>query len=95
MGVYGMTPVGCVMALEQQPIERLVGTSAELPDPGAATTFDELVVRLRLLRAWAGSPSYERLTGRVNEAWTASGRPSADLAGKTTVVDCFRSGRRR
>ena len=95
MGVYGMTPAGCVMALEQQAIERLVGTFAELPDPGAATTFDELVVRLRLLKAWAGNPSYERITGRVNEAWTANGRPSGDLVGKTTVVDCFRSGRRR
>ena len=83
------------MAPQQRSIERLVGTFAELPDPGAATTFDELVVRLRLLRAWAGTPSYERITGRVNEAWTASGRPPGDLAGKTTVVDCFRSGRRR
>ena len=69
------------MAPQQQSVERLVGTFAELPDPGSATTFDELVVRLRLLRAWAGNPSYERITGRVNEAWTASGRPSGDLAG--------------
>jgi hypothetical protein len=76
------------MAPQQQPIERLVGTLADLPNPGAATTFDELVFRLRLLRAWAGNPSYERITGRVNDAWTASGRPPGDLAGKTTVLDC-------
>lgn len=79
------------MATHQQPI----GTFVEPPDPGAATTLDDLVVRLRLLRAWAGSPSYERITGRVNEAWTASGRPPGDMVGKTTVVDCFRPGRRR
>jgi hypothetical protein len=57
--------------------------------------LDELVERLRRLKAWAGDPSYEWIKKRVNEAWTAAGRPAVDLVGRTTVLDCFRSGRRR
>src|SRR3712207_3260183 len=68
---------------------------AALPDPGQARTIDDLVERLRLLKTWAGDPSYECIKDRVNKAWTAAGRPAGELAGKTTVVDCFRSGRRR
>ncbi|MEU8820436.1 tetratricopeptide repeat protein [Actinoplanes sp. NPDC048796] len=63
---------------------------ATLPDPGQATTLDEFAAALRLLKAWAGNPSYETITGRVN-----AGRPAARTVGKTTVVDCFRPGRRR
>lgn len=63
---------------------------AALPDPGQATTLDDLAETLRLLKAWAGNPSYETLTGRVNAQ-----RPAAEQVGKTTVVDCFRPGRRR
>ncbi|MEV4346416.1 tetratricopeptide repeat protein [Actinoplanes sp. NPDC049596] len=63
---------------------------ARLPDPGQATTLDEFTDGLRRLKAWAGNPSYETITGRVN-----AGRPAARAVGKTTVVDCFRSGRRR
>ncbi|HEY0535557.1 MAG TPA: tetratricopeptide repeat protein [Actinoplanes sp.] len=63
---------------------------ATLPDPGQATTLDGLAETLRLLKAWAGNPSYETLTGRVNAQ-----RPAAEQVGKTTVVDCFRPGRRR
>lgn len=37
----------------------------------------ELVERLRLLKLWAGDPSYERIKERVNAAWTAAGRPAA------------------
>ena len=65
------------------------------PDPGRARTLDDLVDGLRRLKVWAGDPSYERITARVNATWTASGRPAADRARKTTVVDCFRHGRRR
>ena len=65
------------------------------PDPGPATTVDELVERLRLLKIWAGDPAYESIKERVNAAWSAAGRPSGELVGKTTVVDCFRTGRRR
>jgi tetratricopeptide (TPR) repeat protein len=66
-----------------------------LPDPGPATTLDGLVERLRLLKVWAGDPSYETIKESVNAAWAAAGRPASELAGKTTVVDCFRLGRRR
>ncbi|WP_052684893.1 tetratricopeptide repeat protein [Lentzea aerocolonigenes] len=66
-----------------------------LPDPGSAGSLDDLVEQLRLLKVWAGDPSYEWITGRVNAGWTAAGRPAAELAGRTTVVDCFRPGRRR
>lgn len=72
-----------------------VDTFTRLPDPGEAKTLDDLIERLRLLKVWAGDPSYETITGRVNTAWAAAGRPARELAGKTTVVDCFRRGRRR
>jgi tetratricopeptide (TPR) repeat protein len=67
----------------------------EPPDPGPAKSLDDVVERLRLLRAWAGNPSYESIKDRVTVAWTAAGRPPADRPGKTTIVDCFRRGRRR
>src|SRR5687767_10058423 len=67
----------------------------ELPDPGQARTIDSLVERLRRLKVYAGDPSFETVKERVNAAWTAAGRPPGELAGKTTVVDCFRPGRRR
>jgi tetratricopeptide (TPR) repeat protein len=66
-----------------------------LPDPGQAATLDGLVARLRALKVWAGDPSYECIKDRVNAAWTAAGRPAGELVGKTTVVSCFRLGRRR
>ncbi|MFL6145459.1 MAG: ATP-binding protein [Labedaea sp.] len=72
-----------------------VDTFVELPDPGQATTLDDLVERLRLLKVWADNPSYEWIKDRVNASWTAAGRPAGELAGKTTIVDCFRPGRRR
>ncbi len=71
------------------------GALGALPDPGRAATLDELVERLRLLKVWAGDPSYEGIKNRVNEAWRAEGRAPGKLARKTTVVDCFRPGRRR
>jgi tetratricopeptide (TPR) repeat protein len=63
---------------------------AVLPDPGQASTLDQFAECLRLLKSWAGNPSYETVTGRVNAR-----RPAGEPVGKTTVVDCFRSGRRR
>src|SRR5690349_7633298 len=66
-----------------------------LPDPGAAGTLDELVDALRSLKMWAGNPSYDTITDRINAAWTAAGRPVGELARRGTVVDCFRPGRRR
>jgi tetratricopeptide (TPR) repeat protein len=65
------------------------------PDPGSAGTIDDLIERLRLLKIWAGNPSYEWIKEQVNSAWGTTGRLAAELPGKTTVVDCFRPGRRR
>jgi tetratricopeptide (TPR) repeat protein len=79
------------MPFPQQP----VGAFAVLPDPGQAGSLDELAERLRLLKVWAGDPSYENITARVNAVWAQAGRPAGELVGKTTVVDCFRIGRRR
>jgi tetratricopeptide (TPR) repeat protein len=79
------------MPSEQQPVDASVGP----PDPGRAGTLDDLVERLRLLKLWAGDPSYKWIKDRVNADWVAAGRPAAELVGKTTVVDCFRPGRRR
>jgi hypothetical protein len=70
-------------------------TFATPPEPGPVVTLDDLVERLRLLKVWAGDPSFERITERVNDEWRAAGRPSGELAKKTTAVDCFRPGRRR
>src|SRR5256885_1110726 len=72
-----------------------VDTFTALPDPGPAGTLDDLVERLRLLKVWAGDPSYEWITSRVNAAWTAAGRPAGELARKTTVAGCFRPRPRR
>ena len=66
------------------------GQLATPPDPARATNLDELAQCLTALKAWAGNPSYETITGRVNGE-----RPTPEQVGKTTVVDCFRSGRRR
>jgi tetratricopeptide (TPR) repeat protein len=67
----------------------------ELPDPAPAGSFDELVQRLRLLKIWAGDPSYEKIKDRVNAAWGAAGRPHGELVSKSTVAYCFKLGRRR
>lgn len=67
----------------------------ELPDPARATGLDELAEQLRLLKIWAGDPSYETIRERVNAAWAAAGRPAGELARRSTVADCFRTGRRR
>ncbi|MBL7260378.1 tetratricopeptide repeat protein [Paractinoplanes lichenicola] len=57
------------------------------PDPAGCRTLDELAAALRSLKAWAGDPSYDTITKRVN----ASHGPT----GRGTIVDCFRDGRRR
>jgi hypothetical protein len=44
-------------------------------DPGQANSVADLVERLRVLKVWAGDPSYETIKDRVNKAWTAAGRP--------------------
>ena len=71
------------------------GQLAGPPDPGPARSLDELVGCLRALKLWAGDPSYETITRRVNERWRTAGRPADELARRGTVVDCFKTGRRR
>jgi tetratricopeptide (TPR) repeat protein len=70
-------------------------TPAGPPDPGPSRSLDELVGCLRALKLWAGDPSYETITRRVNARWQAAGRPTDELARRGTVVDCFKTGRRR
>src|SRR5262245_2561610 len=65
------------------------------PDPGLARSLDDLVGSLRELKVWAGDPSYQVITQRVNARWLATGRPDDELARRGTVVDCFKTGRRR
>ncbi|GLY08143.1 tetratricopeptide repeat protein [Actinoplanes sp. NBRC 101535] len=61
-----------------------------LPDPARAGSIDGIVERLRMLKLWAGDPSYEAIKIRVN-----AGRPAGELVCKSTVAYCFRPGRRR
>ena len=75
-------------------IERLDDDSG-LPDPGSVHTLDALVERLRMLKVYAGDPSYESIKDRVNVGWAKTGRPDGELTGRSTVADCFRLGRRR
>ncbi|MFC4065073.1 tetratricopeptide repeat protein [Actinoplanes subglobosus] len=70
-------------------------TFAALPDPVQAGSVEGLVERLRLLKAWAGDPSYETIKDRINAAWTTAGRPASELARRSTVANCFQPGRRR
>ncbi len=60
----------------------------ELPDPDGVIDLDGLVGQLRLLKVWAGNPSYDGIAKRIGER---RGQP----ARKSTVADCFRPGRRR
>src|SRR4051812_9448131 len=83
------------MPSAQRPADASVEAFVVLPDPGPARTLDDLVERLRLLKSWAGDPSFEWIKDRVDEAWIAAGRAASELAGTTTVKDCFRAGRRR
>ncbi|MCY1145420.1 tetratricopeptide repeat protein [Actinoplanes sp. Pm04-4] len=66
----------------------------DLPDPAHADSVDSLIERLRLLKVWAGNPSYEAIKDRVNTAWAAAGRPAREMTHKPTVANCFRPGRR-
>ncbi|RZU49193.1 NB-ARC domain-containing protein [Krasilnikovia cinnamomea] len=83
------------MPPSQKPAPAPTGGFAGLPDPAPADSLDDLVERLRLLKVWAGDPSYETIKNRVNAAWTAAGRPAGELARRSTVANCFQPGRRR
>jgi tetratricopeptide (TPR) repeat protein len=67
----------------------------EPPSPGRNGTLDDLVQGLRLLKAWAGNPSYDVIKDRINAAWATAGRPGNESAKRATVADCFKPGRRR
>jgi hypothetical protein len=86
--------LGRARAGDPRMIERLDDDSG-LPDPGSAHTLDALVERLRMLKVYAGDPSYESIKDRVNAGWAKTGRPDGELTGRSTVADCFRLGRRR
>jgi tetratricopeptide (TPR) repeat protein len=66
-----------------------------LPDPAKAGSLADVTERLRLLKVWAGNPSYETIKDRVNAEWTAAGRPAGELVSKSTVAYCFQPDRRR
>ncbi len=61
------------MPQSREPAAVPADTFARLPDPAGADSLDSLVERLRLLKAWAGDPSYETIKDRINAAWTAAG----------------------
>ena len=65
------------------------------PSPDGVSTVDELVARLRDLRAWAGNPSFTRVAKDVAAIRAARGLPGEERPGRVTVYECFRSGRRR
>lgn len=83
------------MSLSGEPATAPDDAFVTLPDPAQAGSLDGLVERLRLLKAWAGDPSYETIKDRVNAAWTAAGRPAGELTRKSTLANCFQPGRRR
>ncbi|BEL04459.1 tetratricopeptide repeat protein [Actinoplanes sichuanensis] len=83
------------MPLSGDPLTAPAEVFTALPDPGQANSVADLVERLRLLKVWAGDPSYKTIKDRVNKAWTAAGRPASELTRRSTVAYCFRSGRRR
>ncbi|MFI5937752.1 tetratricopeptide repeat protein [Actinoplanes sp. NPDC051494] len=68
---------------------------AGLPDPAQAGTIADLVERLRLLKVWAGDPSYETIKNLINVTWAGQRRPANELAVRSTVANCFQPGRRR
>lgn len=52
--------------------------------------------RLRVLRAWAGNPSFTEIACRIARSRKARGVPAAERQpARITVYDCFRVGRRR
>ncbi|RKN08168.1 tetratricopeptide repeat protein [Streptomyces radicis] len=68
------------------------GDDGAPPEPDGARTVDDLVCRLRELRAWAGVSERE-VHRRVGRARAARGVP--ETPAYDTVHRCFRPGRRR
>ncbi|WP_250009436.1 tetratricopeptide repeat protein [Actinoplanes sp. M2I2] len=57
------------------------------PAPDDCRSLDALAATLRALKVWAGDPSFDTITTRVNARLPSTGRG--------TIADCFRDGRRR
>jgi len=73
-----------------------VTPSAQPPAPLGAATLDELTQRLRALRVWAGQPSFAEIVDRLRHHRALRGASHAvQRVSRTTVYDCFRSGRSR
>ncbi len=76
--------------------EPVVTPSAQPPAPLGAATLDELTQRLRALRVWAGQPSFAEIVDRLRHHRARRGAsPAVQRVSRTTVYDCFRSGRSR
>ncbi len=76
--------------------EPAVTPSAQPPAPLGAATLDELTERLRALRVWAGQPSFAEIVDRLRHHRARRGAsPAVQRVSRTTVYDCFRSGRSR
>lgn len=68
---------------------------ARVPSPAQAQTINELIIELRLLKVWAGNPSITRITRRVHRAWQEAGRPQSEWPARSTIGNCFQTGRPR
>lgn len=66
-----------------------------LPDPAQAIILDDLVARLRMLKAESRDMSYAAIARAVNERWRRDGRPDSELTTKSTVAGYFAFGRSR
>lgn len=63
------------------------------PSPAEAVSLDDLITVLGELRDWGGRPSFAEIARRVG--MVRRGRNDNDRPGRTTIYDCFRTGRRR
>lgn len=58
-------------------------------------TLDEFVIQLRALKMRVGNPSITEITRRVHRDWRRAGRPRSEWPARSTVGNCFQTGRRR
>ena len=66
------------------------------PEQPQASTLDQIAEDLQRLRADNGCVSYQEIVSRITKAREAKGMaPAAARIARTTVYDCFRTGRTR